>query len=67
MDYKEKLNLLIKAEKTLNPKATVAGRLGISETYIGMILNGVCEPGPKTLRMIEDMEAAPSTGSPAVR
>ena len=54
-NYKKIINDLIDAEKTANPKATVAGKIGVSENYLYMILNDKCDPGPKVKRILDKM------------
>ena len=54
-DYKKIIKLLMDKEKTLIPRATVAGKIGVTETYIGMILSGATDPGPKVKVILEKM------------
>ena len=56
-NYKKIIKKLIDAEKTANPKATVAGKIGVSENYIYMILAGTHEPGPKIKLILDRMGA----------
>jgi len=54
-DYKKIIQDLIDKEDTPNPKTTLAGKIGVSESYIWMILAGKCDPGPKVRRVLDGM------------
>ena len=54
-DYKKIIQDLIDKEKTANPKATLAGKIGVSENYLYMILADKCVPGPKVTRILDGM------------
>ena len=55
-DYKQIILNLIEAETTPNRKATVAGKIGVHENYIDMVLRGDCGPGPKVKRILDRMD-----------
>ena len=56
-DYKEAIQDLIDSDKvSRNPKGTAAGKLGVHENYIDMILSGKCVPGPKIQRILDRMD-----------
>ena len=56
-DYKKIIQDLIDKEKTANPKATLAGKIGVSENYLYMILKQNYKPGPKITRILDKMVA----------
>ena len=54
-DYKKLIEKLIKKENTPNPRATLAGNIGVNENYLYKIMTDRCDISPKVKRVLDGM------------